>query len=196
MILEILEWDESLFLYLNSIRTDWMDPVMLALTGRLIWLPLYAFLIYLIFKWYGTVGFWYVGGIALLILLADQTTSGFMKPYFGRLRPCHDPRWEGMIFNYAGCGGRFGFASSHASTTFSVATYLFLIFRGKIRSMAWLFVWSGTISYTRVYLGVHYPLDIVVGAFVGVASGYITFTVVGGLRQLFAAKATQVHSED
>lgn len=184
MMTEIKKWDESLFLYLNAQRLDWMDPVMKTLTGTYIWIPLYAFLIYLIFKSHGVTGFWYVGFMVLLILLADKFTSDFMKPYFERLRPCHDPRWEGMIHTYAGCGGKFGFASSHASNTFAVASYMFLIFRGKIKAMGWLFLWAGIIAYTRIYLGVHYPMDILVGALVGIASGWITFSLVKWLRQL------------
>ncbi|WP_158859925.1 phosphatase PAP2 family protein [Lunatibacter salilacus] len=190
MMTEIKQWDEALFHFLNAQRLDWLDPVMKTLTGTYIWIPLYAFLIYLIFKSYGMTGFWYVGFIVLLILLADKFTSGFMKPFFERLRPCHDPRWEGMINTYAGCGGKFGFASSHASTTFSVATYMFLIFRGKIQAMGWLFLWAGLISYTRIYLGVHYPSDILVGALVGIASGLITFSLVEWLRMVVEKKKT------
>lgn len=191
MMTEIKQWDESLFLYLNAQRLDWLDPVMKTLTGTYIWIPLYAFLVYLIFKSYGVTGFWYVGFIVLLILMADKFTSGFMKPYFERLRPCHDPRWEGMINTYAGCGGKFGFASSHASTTFAVASYMFLIFRGKIQAMRWLFLWSALISYTRIYLGVHYPTDILVGALVGIASGLITFSLVEWLKMVVEKRNNQ-----
>jgi undecaprenyl-diphosphatase len=191
MITKIQEWDESLFLFLNSLRLDWMDPAMSTLTGTYIWVPLYVFLVYLIFKWYGMAGLWYVGAIILLILLADKFTSAFMKPYFERLRPCHDPRWEGMIHTFAGCGGRYGFASSHASTTFALATYMFLLFKGKIQAMPWLFLWAGLISYTRVYLGVHYPLDILVGGLVGVAAGILVFSLVGWIRQFAERKAKQ-----
>lgn len=184
MLTEIKDWDESLFLFLNSLRLDSIDPVMKTLTGTYIWIPLYVFLIYLIFKYYGMVGFWYVGAIVLLILLADKFTSGFMKPYFERLRPCHDPKWEGMIHTYAGCGGKYGFASSHASNTFAVATYMLLIFKKKINSIAWLFLWAGVISYTRIYLGVHYPMDVIVGALVGIGSGWLIFSLIGWIRQL------------
>ena len=184
MITEIRQWDESLFLFLNSLRLDWMDPIMKTLTGTYIWIPLYVLLIYFIFKIYGMAGFWYVGATVLLILLADKFTSGFMKPYFERLRPCHDPRWEGIIHTYAGCGGKYGFASSHASNTFAVATYMFLVFRGRIQRMGWLFLWAAVVAYTRIYLGVHYPMDIFVGGLIGVCSGWIVFSLVEWLRQL------------
>ena len=64
---------------------------------------------------------WFIVGLVLVIVLADQFTSGFMKPFFERLRPCHDPRWQGIIMNYSGCGGKYGFASSHAANTFGMA---------------------------------------------------------------------------
>ncbi|HSI75760.1 MAG TPA: phosphatase PAP2 family protein [Lunatimonas sp.] len=190
MMTTLKQWDEALFHFLNAQRMDWLDPVMKTLTGTYIWIPLYAFLIYLIFKSYGMTGFWYVGFTVLLILLADKFTSGFMKPFFERLRPCHDPRWEGMINTYAGRGGQYGFASSHAATAFEVASYMFLIFRGKIQAMGWLFLWAASISYTRIYLGVHYPSDILVGALVGIASGLITFSLVEWLRVVVEKKKT------
>ncbi|EON75950.1 putative membrane-associated phospholipid phosphatase [Lunatimonas lonarensis] len=127
----------------------------------------------------------YIVGIALLILLADQFTSGFMKPFFERLRPCHDPRWQGILFNYSGCGGQFGFASSHASNTFAIATYFWLVFR--THSSQWLFLWAAIISYTRVYLGVHYPADIVVGGLVGIASGFVVYHLIDKLKILLQA---------
>jgi undecaprenyl-diphosphatase len=96
-----------------------------------------------------------------------------------------------MINTYAGCGGKYGFASSHASNTFAIASYMFLVFRGKIRAMGWLFLWAGVISYTRIYLGVHYPADILVGALVGIACGWITFSLVEWLRMLTDTKAHQ-----
>lgn len=185
MIDALIEWDESLFLYLNSLRADWLDPVMRTLTGTFIWVPLYAFLIYLLIRTYRMQSIGYIVGIALLILLADQFTSGFMKPFFERLRPCHDPRWQGILFNYSGCGGQFGFASSHASNTFAIATYFWLVFR--THSSQWLFLWAAIISYTRVYLGVHYPADIVVGGLVGIASGFVVYHLIDKLKILLQA---------
>jgi undecaprenyl-diphosphatase len=190
MIDALIDWDESLFLYLNSIRTDWLDPIMHTLTGTVVWVPLYALLLYFLIQKYRMQSIGYIVGIAFLILLADQFTSGFMKPFFERLRPCHDPRWHGILFNYSGCGGQYGFASSHASNTFALASYFWLVFR--TRSSQWLFLWAAIISYTRVYLGVHYPADIVVGGLVGIASGFIVYHLIGKLKTLLQpAKESQ-----
>jgi undecaprenyl-diphosphatase len=166
-------WDEQLFLYLNGQHQDWLDPFVDTLTGKLIWIPLYAFFIYLIIKHFNKGSVWILAGIGLAILMADQTASGFMKPFFERLRPCHDPRWEGLMFNYGGCGGMYGFVSSHAANTFALAIYLNLLFRDRLKGFGWLYLWAVVISYTRIYLGVHYPLDIVVGALVGLLSGWV-----------------------
>lgn len=187
MIETLKSWDESLFLLLNGMRADWLDPLMLALTGTATWIPFYVLLLYFLIRKYRKESVWYLLGIVGLILLADQFTSGFMKPYFERLRPCHDPRWEGIIFNYSGCGGRYGFASSHASNTFAIASYLWLIF--QTTSSRWLFLWAFIIAYTRVYLGVHYPADILVGAIVGIISGFTLYYLVGVLRNLRQSEA-------
>lgn len=182
MIDRIKTWDEQLFVFLNGMQADWLDPVMLALTGRYIWVPLYLFLIYLLIRTYHKESIWYILGIVLVIVMADQFTSGFMKPYFERLRPCHDPRWADTIFNYSGCGGKYGFASSHAANTFALATYLNLVVGSKIKSFVWLYLWAAIISYTRIYLGVHYPSDILVGAFIGVTAGGLAWFILQKLK--------------
>ena len=178
-------WDEQLFLYLNGYHQDWLDPIVYTLTGKLIWIPLYAFFIYLIIKHFKKGSVWILAGIGLAILMADQTASGFMKPFFERLRPCHDPRFEGLMYNYGGCGGMYGFVSSHAANTFALAIYLNLAFRHHLKGFWWLYVWAGIISYTRVYLGVHYPLDIIVGALVGLLSGWAGWFLAKKAKQAY-----------
>lgn len=181
-------WDERLFLYLNGMHQEWLDPIMGGLTGKLIWIPLYAFFVYLIIKHFKKGSIWILAGIGLAILMADQTASGFMKPFFERLRPCHDPRWEGLIYNYGGCGGMYGFVSSHAANTFALAIYLNLLFRGRIKGFGWLFLWAAVVSYTRIYLGVHYPLDIIVGALVGLLSGWVSWFLARKAKRTYLQK--------
>jgi undecaprenyl-diphosphatase len=99
-----------------------------------------------------------------------------MKPYFGRLRPSQEPslqEWIHLVEGYR--GGKFGFASSHAANTFGSATFFFLWFRNIKRWVIWLFVWAAFMTYTRVYLGVHYPGDVLVGALVGIVCGWTAF---------------------
>ncbi len=177
MIDRLKTWDEELFLWLNAHHYDWMDPVMFQLSETITWFPLYAIIIYFIYKNDPKNSWWVFGGIALTILIADQVTSGLMKPYFERLRPCHDERWTDLVYNYRRCGGLFGFASSHAANTFGLAVFLNLKMKGKLRLLPWLFVWAAIVSYSRIYLGVHYPLDILVGAFVGALAGLISWLI-------------------
>jgi undecaprenyl-diphosphatase len=174
----IYKWDEDLFIFLNSFHWDWLDPVVYQLSQTITWIPFYAVLIYFIYKSDKKISWWVFGGAALAILLADQTTSGFMKPFFERLRPCHDERWEGIVHNYGRCGGLYGFASSHAANTFAIATFLNLKVGSKIKHLKWLFLWAAIISYTRVYLGVHYPVDIFIGAFIGILAGLFSWFLI------------------
>ena len=183
MIEKVKYWDEQLFLYLNSQHMDWLDPIMNMLTEKLFWLPLYAFFLFLIIKHFKKGSIWIVAGVGLAILMADQSTSGFMKPFFERLRPCHDPRFEGMVFNYGGCGGMYGFASSHAANSFALAVYLNLIFFNKLKGFGWMFLWAAVISFTRIYVGVHYPLDVFIGALVGLLSGWLAWFILKKLRK-------------
>lgn len=183
MIEQLKIWDEDLFLWLNSFHTDWLDVINFQLSQTYTWLPFYAILIFFIYKVEQKNSWWVIGGVALTILISDQVTSGFMKPFFERLRPCHDERWDGIIHNYLRCGGLYGFASSHAANTFGLAAFLNLKMKGKLRFLPWLFLWASVISYTRIYLGVHYPLDILVGALVGVAAGLISWFVIVFVRR-------------
>ncbi len=185
MIETLKKWDEDLFLWLNSFHADWLDPIMYQMTLTVTWIPLYAYLIYRIFKQDRANAWWVLGGVALTILIADQFTSGFLKPLMERLRPCHDPRWEGLMHNYERCGGLYGFVSSHAANTFGMATFLNLKLRGKVKNLRWLFLYAIVVSYTRIYLGVHYPFDIVLGATIGVLVGWISwFFIVFVKREL------------
>lgn len=177
MLDKLIEWDERLFLHLNAYGIEWLDPIMYAITGSAIWIPLYLFIIYLAFREFGKATFWILVGIGIAILIADQGTSSLMKPYFGRLRPCHDVRWDDQILNYRHCGGLYGFASSHASNAFAVATYFSLVFYRRIRGFGFLFIWAAIFAYTRVYLGVHYPGDILIGAIVGVLAALIGYYI-------------------
>ncbi|GGZ31412.1 phosphatase PAP2 family protein [Echinicola pacifica] len=184
MIETIKDLDEKLFILLNSFHQDWLDEVMYAISGTALWLPLYALLAYFIIKTQGKASIWVFIGIALAILFSDQTTSGLMKPYFERLRPCHDLRWDSIMHNYRHCGGMYGFASSHASNTFSLATFMNLAFRGNNRYLKWLFPWAIIVSYSRIYLGVHYPADVFVGATVGILAGFAAYWVAFRLQEL------------
>jgi undecaprenyl-diphosphatase len=182
MIEELKAIDEKLFIWLNSFHADWLDPIVFQMTETITWIPFYAILIYFIYRADHKGIWWVLAGAAITILLSDQVTSGFMKPFFERLRPCHEERLEGIIHNYGRCGGLFGFASSHAANTFAIATFLNVKLRGKLPYLKWLFLWAFIVSYTRIYLGVHYPFDILSGAVVGAAAGWISWFLTVTVR--------------
>lgn len=182
----LLDLDRELLLYLNSLHACWLDPIMLWLTKTIVWLPLYLFLLFLIIKNYGKQSWIPIVGIGITILLTDRVTSGLMKPYFERLRPSREPSLAGLVHLVDGyTGGKFGFASSHAANTFGTATFFSLLFREKHRWMQWLFLWAALMTYTRIYLGVHYPGDILVGGMIGILSGWIGFKASAQLKKKF-----------
>jgi len=166
-------WDTEFFLWLNRLHTPWLDPVMYWATDQFFWIPLYAAL----FAWIAvkckTRGILVIVAIAAAVGLADYVASGLMKPFFLRLRPCHTLEIEKWVYVLRGCGGQYGFVSSHASTTFALATSAFLLLRQHLRWVALLFPWAALVAYSRVYVGVHYPLDILAGAGIGVLCAFM-----------------------
>jgi undecaprenyl-diphosphatase len=185
MIEYLIELDKKIFLALNGFHAPWLDPVMLLVTETLVWLPLYVFLAFHIFKHYKLNGWMVLIGVVITIVLADQITSTFMKPYFERLRPSREPSLESVIHLVNGYkGGKFGFASSHAANTFGVATFFFLLFGKQYRWVWILFVWAAFVTYSRIYLGVHYPGDILVGALVGALSALAGFKLFQWLKKM------------
>ncbi len=191
MIETINYWDEKAFLWLNSFHLEVLDPVVLQLTQTITWIPLYVLLLYLIYRIDPKNTLWILGGVMFTILLADQVSSGLMKPYFERLRPCHDPRWEGMMHVYGRCGGLYGFVSSHAANTFGLATFLTLKLGKKQKAIAWLFLYALVVSYTRIYLGVHYPLDLFFGALVGVLAAFFSWLCVVVIKRKIVKKVLE-----
>lgn len=172
---QVIALDKALFLLLNRQHTLWLDPVMVFLSNTWCWLPLYLILVVQIVRMYKSKSWIPLLAIALVILMSDQITTTLMKPFFARVRPSHEPSLVNLIHLVNGYkGGLYGFASSHAANTFGVATFLSLLFQQKPWHL-WLFVWPVVVSYSRIYLGVHYPGDILAGAIVGILCGWVAF---------------------
>ena len=177
----ILEIDKELLIWINSFHTDWLDPIMLIVTKTAFWTPLYLLFIYLIFKKLESHQWIAIAGAVLTVVLADQITSSIMKPLFQRLRPSHDPAIQNLLHLVANSkgelyrGGLYGFASSHAANTFGISTYMWLLLKNKSKWIALCFLWAAILTYTRLYLGVHFPGDILVGAIVGVLCGVLAY---------------------
>lgn len=173
--------DQKLFLFLNGLHADWLDPIMVSITEMWPWIPLYFFWIFLLFKHYGKRGWWVLLGVALVVLCSDQLSAHVCKPVFHRLRPCFNPELEGLVYLPKGLpGGRFGFVSSHAANTFAIAAFLTPVLRKAWRLIGWvLYGWAFISSYSRIYVGVHYPGDIFCGAVIGILIGLIFWKLLG-----------------
>ena len=176
MLEQIDIWDKELIIWLNSKHNVVFDFLMTWASSTKIWIPFYAFLMFLLVRVMGRKSLFYILGIALVILLADQFTSSFMKPYFARLRPCHSE--IGSLLSLPdGCGGKFGFASSHAANTFALAMFWWLSIRKHYKAMYLLFCWAAIVSFSRMYLAAHYFTDVLVGALIGIVFAYLVFKI-------------------
>lgn len=182
----LLQADQSLFLRLNGYHDPFWDNLMVAFTYKFTWIPLYLVLVYSLISRFKAQAVGYLLCMIAVVALSDQIASGIFKPYFMRLRPCHDPFIGSLVHVLGGCGGQYGFVSSHAATGFGIATSFNLLLQYKSKSALWLFCWALVYSYSRVYVGVHYPLDILVGALVGV---FVAIFVTGIYR--FSTRSTQ-----
>lgn len=178
MIDKLNQFDIHLFLWLNGRYTPWLDPIMIWITERNSWFPLYALLIgWLIFE-YRKQAIGFILTIIFSVALADQVASSVFKPLVHRLRPCHELALQTFIHPVMECGGQYGFVSSHAATTFALAASLWFML-GKQHRWLWLgFLWAAVVSYSRIYVAAHYPLDVLAGTGVGLLSAFLCVLIL------------------
>lgn len=175
-MLEILDQvDRQLFLLLNGHYSRAGDSFWFLVTGTITWAPLYALVLAAFVQHFKFDALWVIFGAILVVTLCDQLTATWMKPTFGRLRPCHDPAIAALAHVVGGCGGQYGFASSHAANTFGIAVFTANIMRYHSRWWRIGYLWAAMVSYSRVKVGVHYPGDILAGAVLGILIGWLVF---------------------
>ena len=177
MLEKLIALDIEIFLFLNGLHNQFMDSVMWWTSETITWIPLYIIVLFYVFKQLKWKGLTTLSFMILLVVLADKGSVHLFKNVFQRLRPCHNQQvaeFVHLVKNH--CGGLFGFVSSHAANTFAFATFVAFFFRSKKFSYLIIF-WATFVSYSRIYLGVHFPGDILGGAALGFIIGFFVFKI-------------------
>ena len=177
-MIELLKnFDTQLFLFLNGLHNPFCDHLMYWISTKLIWIPFYLLILYYLIVKFRKETILILLFIAILITLSDQISTTVFKEMFHRFRPSHEPSIKDLVHivneKY---GGDFGFVSSHAANTFALAMFLVLLIGKNHRSFTpVLIIWACVVSYSRIYLGLHYPGDILGGAILGALLAFLVF---------------------
>ena len=184
LVESILPHERELFLFLNGAHTVFWDHVMWIISKTNIWFPFYGLVI--LFLFYKTS--WKQAALALLFfvlmaVLCDQISSGLIKPYFERLRPTHHPDFKDYVTIVNGYRAKgFSFISGHATNSLGFAVFLSLLYRHRWVTVI-AFIWALSISYSRIYLGVHFISDVVTGMVVGTLVGLFSYSMLTAVRK-------------
>ncbi len=176
MLETLLNYDVQLFLNLNGMHTPWWDTAMLFFTRKETWLPFYIALLAVIFRTYRQKG-WIIVLCMVLGLVAGEQVSVFLKETIQRLRPGHDPAIAQLAHIVLKKGGMYGFVSSHATNAMYILMFTTLLFRNRSGFLTFL-GWAFLISYTRIYVGAHFPLDLLGGWILGGSVGYLFYKLL------------------
>jgi len=176
MLEKLLSLDVELFIFLNSLGSVKYDGIWLIITKQSNWIPFFLLLLYVIYKKLGAKQTLYLLlVVALLVTFTDQMTNLF-KNGFQRLRPCNNPEINSFI-RVVQVRNSFSFFSGHAANSMAVATLVYFTLRSYFKYFGLLFLWPLLFAYSRIYLGLHYPIDIMTGYLFGFVSGYLMFKI-------------------
>lgn len=179
MIEHLINIDTGITLFLNGLNNSFFDTIMVIISGKFTWIPLYLVFMFFAYKKTANIKVFvmFLVSIAVLITMADQSSVQLFKNVFERLRPCHCEQLKATIHIVNGhCGGQFGFVSSHATNTFALAVFLGLFFKNTKVTYLLIF-WAVVVAYSRIYLGVHYFGDVLGGAILGSIIAFLVYFI-------------------
>lgn len=192
MLDQLVHLDTELFVYLNGLGTESWDAFWMFYTTKFNWVPFYALLLFLMYKRINNTQVFILTIVLIIAMIAftDQITNLFKKVLVMRLRPCYNTEINDIIrLVKSSCGGKYGYFSGHSSNSMAVAIFTGLMLRSKFKYILYvLIVWSLAMGYSRIYVGVHYPLDVLSGLLFGAFSGYVFY-------KLFAYFSTRIYSK-
>jgi undecaprenyl-diphosphatase len=173
-------WDTVLFLEINTQWTSsFLDNIFPWWRDANTWIPLYLFIMFFLFLNFKNKAWVWILFALITVVITDQTSSHLIKTFIQRPRPCADDYLQfhvRLLLDH--CSGGFSFASSHATNHFGFAVFVFITLKDVLKNWKWLFIfWAATISYAQVYVGVHYPLDVLCGGIMGALIGWLTATI-------------------
>lgn len=172
----LTQLDQNLFFAINhGLSNDFFDWIMPVIRNRYFWVPIYVFMIIFFIRNFGKTGLKILFFMVLTFAISDFSVSSIIKPSIKRLRPCNDPEINAVVTARIACGSGYSMPSSHASNHFSLSLYLILVFYKRWKWILPLaLLWAVSIGFAQIYVGVHYPFDILVGAVLGCIIACIT----------------------
>ena len=187
----LLELDKNLFIFLNSLGSERFDGFWLFITKQINWIPIFLIIMYLVFKHLGwRHALMIILVMALLIALTDQTTNLF-KNYFQRLRPVNNTDLDDVI-HFVHKRSSFSFISGHASNSMAAAFFLYKVLKPYLKYMGFIFLWPLVFAYSRIYLGLHYPGDILAGYIWGILMALLMMKLYTFLRDKYFPEKEEV----
>jgi len=172
----IIQLDKELLIYLNSLGSETFDSFWMLVTNQFNWIPLFLFMFFLIFRAYGwKKGLVLVLVAAFLVTFSDQFVN-LIKDYFARLRPNNDPSLNNII-RILKTPQSYSFVSGHSTTSFATTVFIVASLKKQYKYPVLFLIWPILFAYSRVYLGVHYPMDIFMGMLLGILEGYLFYKI-------------------
>jgi undecaprenyl-diphosphatase len=178
MLEQLHEYDQALFLYLNHLSGSLLDTFWIITTQIYTWIPLFIFMLFLVFKNFEIKKALHITIGVLITLFFTLWFTEFVKEWVARVRPNNNNSLNTLV-KVLQTPGDFSFFSGHASNSFAIATILFLVLRDQVKHIKLLFIWPVLFCLSRIFVGVHYPSDILVGALVGIFIGYAFYRFLG-----------------